>query len=284
MELRATDCARRGVHVALAADDELGALHRAVAPDLGVVAVVADDERHLEPLRPVGDVRLPARVPPLDRAPRQDLAVLLDDLALVVDQHERVVRILLRVVFVLFARQAEDAPRLRLLARRAERVGLGPRDRRRRREHLGLVVHDALRRVLREDDQVHAGQPLLRADDEVADPLDILHHVLLRVEPRHLVLEDADTDSVRRRGDITMARHILLNSLCIRSVRARWRVLERETSGRLGDRSAHTPWIDGRDTHNRLIFIRRDLPKTEGDNHHHGYCVNIGSPYPSGRF
>ena len=81
-----------------------------------------------------------------------------------------------------------------------------------------------------------------------------------------------------------MARHILLNSLCIRSVRARWRVLERETSGRLGDRSAHTPWIDGRDTHNRLIFIRRDLPQTEGDNHHHGYCVNIGSPYPSGRF
>ena len=91
-------------------------------------------------------------------------------------------------------------------------------------------------------------QALLRADDEVADPLDILHHVLLRVEPRHLVLEDADTDRVRRRGDITMARHILLNALCIRSVRARWRVLERETSGRLGDRSAHTPWIDGRDT------------------------------------
>ena len=79
-----------------------------------------------------------------------------------------------------------------------------------------------------------------------------------------------------------MARHILLNSLCIRSVRARRRVLERETSGRLGDRSAHTPWIDGRDTHKANFYSPRpSLP--EGDNHH-GYCVSIGSPYPSGRF
>lgn len=48
-----------GVHVPLAADDQLGALHRAVAPDLGVVAVVADDERDLEPLR--ADAHLPCQ-------------------------------------------------------------------------------------------------------------------------------------------------------------------------------------------------------------------------------
>src|SRR5256885_12625295 len=41
------------VHVALAAHDELGAAHGAVAPDLGVVAVVADDrsEEHTSELQ-----------------------------------------------------------------------------------------------------------------------------------------------------------------------------------------------------------------------------------------
>src|SRR5690606_28409110 len=62
-----------GVHVALAAHDELGAAHGAVAPDLGVVAVVADDEAHLQAFGALGDVGAVARVPALDRAPGHDL-------------------------------------------------------------------------------------------------------------------------------------------------------------------------------------------------------------------
>ena len=62
-----------------------------------------------------------ARVPALDQAPRQDLAVFLCDLAAVVDEHERVVRVLLRVVLVLLAERARrrprslDTPRARIL-------------------------------------------------------------------------------------------------------------------------------------------------------------------------
>ena len=45
-----------------------------------------------------GRVRVRVSAPALDGAPREDLAVLLDDLSLVVDEHERVVRVLARVL------------------------------------------------------------------------------------------------------------------------------------------------------------------------------------------
>src|SRR5256885_14950071 len=51
------------VHVALAAHDELGAAHGAVAPDLGVVAVVADDEADLQALGAFAHIGAVARVP-----------------------------------------------------------------------------------------------------------------------------------------------------------------------------------------------------------------------------
>mmetsp|Transcript_22366 Transcript_22366/g.73490 ORF Transcript_22366/g.73490 Transcript_22366/m.73490 type:complete len:217 (+) Transcript_22366:114-764(+) len=57
------------IHVPLAADDELGPLHSAVPPDLRVVAVVTDDQRHLNPLGTLGHVRVVAGVPSLDGAP-----------------------------------------------------------------------------------------------------------------------------------------------------------------------------------------------------------------------
>src|SRR5690606_38292440 len=98
------------VHVALAADDQLGALHRAVAPDLRVIAVVADDQADLHALRAFGDVGAVARVPALDRAPGDAVAVFLTDLALVVGQHQRVVGRVVRVLLVALAGQRDDAP------------------------------------------------------------------------------------------------------------------------------------------------------------------------------
>src|SRR2546425_6932425 len=65
------------VHVALAADDQLGPAHGAVAPDLGIVAVVADDQADLEPFGTVRHIGAVAGIPALDGAPRHDLAVLL---------------------------------------------------------------------------------------------------------------------------------------------------------------------------------------------------------------
>src|SRR6185503_17189036 len=91
------------IHVALAAHDELGAFHGAVAPDLGIVAVIADDEAGLEPLRPFRDVGAIARIPAFNRHPRHDLAILLNDLTLVVHQDQRVVGRLVRVILVTLA-------------------------------------------------------------------------------------------------------------------------------------------------------------------------------------
>mmetsp|Transcript_4779 Transcript_4779/g.21633 ORF Transcript_4779/g.21633 Transcript_4779/m.21633 type:complete len:269 (+) Transcript_4779:1630-2436(+) len=179
-----------GVHVSLAPHDELGAFHGAVSPNLGVVAVVADDERHLDSFGAGGDVRAVSRVPSLDGAPGEDLAVLLDNLALVVDEHQRVVRLLLRVLVAL-AREGEDSPDFGLFARGTEHVRLGPRDVDGGGEHLIAIVHDALRAVLGEDDEVHSGKALLHALDLGTNRLDIGMDVIDCVQTRHLVLTSA---------------------------------------------------------------------------------------------
>src|ERR1700691_5187232 len=83
------------IHVALAADDQLGPLHGAVAPDLGIIAVITDDERYLEPLGSVGNVGAIAGIPALDRHAGHDLAIFLHYLVLVVHQDEGVVGCLL---------------------------------------------------------------------------------------------------------------------------------------------------------------------------------------------
>src|SRR6202040_3704231 len=72
-----------GIHVALAANDQLGALHGAIAPDFRIVAVVADDQRHLHALRAFGNIGAVAGIPAFDRHPRHDLAVFLDHFTLV---------------------------------------------------------------------------------------------------------------------------------------------------------------------------------------------------------
>src|SRR5882724_6495758 len=56
----------RRVHIALTADNQLRPPHRAVAPDLREVAVVADDQADLHALRAVGYVGAIAGVPALD--------------------------------------------------------------------------------------------------------------------------------------------------------------------------------------------------------------------------
>mmetsp|Transcript_47660 Transcript_47660/g.115704 ORF Transcript_47660/g.115704 Transcript_47660/m.115704 type:complete len:238 (+) Transcript_47660:624-1337(+) len=194
-------------HVTLAPDHQLGALHAAVPPDLRVVAVIADDQADLEPLGTLSDVRGLAGVPALDRAPGEDLAVLLDDLALVVDQNEGVVGLLPGMLLVLLPRKAEDAPDLALLASLGQLVRLWAGNLDGRRHALVLVVHDAVRRVLGEDDEVHAGQALLGALNELAYAVDVLVDLLQVVQPGHLVLEHAGPDGVWRRANVSVPGH-----------------------------------------------------------------------------
>ncbi len=194
----------RRVHVALAADDQLGALHGAIAPDLRVVAVIADDEAHLHALRAFGHVGAVARIPAFDRHPRHDLAVLLHDLALVVHQDQGVVGRLVGMLFVLLAGQREHAPDLGLAAGLGEDLGLVARDGRGRRVHLLRVVHDAVGRIFREDHQVHAGQAGLHADHHVGDLLGVGDHLGLRVQPWHLIADDGDADRVVAGRNITV--------------------------------------------------------------------------------
>mmetsp|Transcript_4567 Transcript_4567/g.13562 ORF Transcript_4567/g.13562 Transcript_4567/m.13562 type:complete len:391 (+) Transcript_4567:301-1473(+) len=198
----------RGVHVALAAHDELGAPHGAVAPDLRVVAVVADDEADLEALGTVADIGLVPGVPAFDGAPRHNLAVFLHDIPLVIDQDERVVRHLLWVFFVALACKAEDSPDLRLLAGRAEHGGLIAGDFRRGGKHLPLVVHDAMCGVLREYDQVESREAGLCSLDKLTYALAVLRHILLGVQAGHPVLEDRHANGIRRGADVAMAHHL----------------------------------------------------------------------------
>ena len=130
--------------------------------------------------------------------------------------------------------EGKDAPDAGLLARLSKGVRLGPGDGGGGRHHLLLVVHDALGRVLWEDDQVHARQALLCTLHDLADLAHVghhlctrrtrqgissgdgaispalsrsSHHLLMRVEARHLVLEDASPDRVRAGRDVSVARH-----------------------------------------------------------------------------
>ena len=195
------------IHVALAAHDELRAAHRAVAPDLRIVAVVADDQADLEALRPLGDVGAVARIPALDRHPRHDLAVLLNDLALVVHQDQRVVRRLVRVLLMTLAGQRKHAPALRFPAGVREDLGLLARDRGGGVVHLLGVVHDPVGRIFGEDHEVHAGQARLHAHHHVGDRLGVLKHLGLGVQPGHLVVHDRHADGVLARSDIAV-KHV----------------------------------------------------------------------------
>src|SRR5579883_6905 len=200
----------RGVHVALAAHDELGALHRAVAPDLGIVAVIADDEAHLEPLRALGDIGAIAGIPALDGNPGHDLAVFLHDLALVVHQDERVVGRLLRMLLMPLAGEREHTPDLRLAAGLGEDLGLFAGHGRRGVVHLLLVVHDPVRAVFREDHEIHSGQADLHALQHLGDVAGIVQDLLLGVEPRHLVVDDGHADGVVAAGNIAVKHFDLL--------------------------------------------------------------------------
>ena len=184
------------IHVALAAHDQLGALHGAVTPDLREIAVVADDQADLHALRAVGDIGAIAGIPAFDRHPRHDLAVLLHDLALVVHQDQGVVGRLVRMLLVALAGEREHAPDLGLAAGLGEDLGLVTRHRRGGLVHLLGVVHDAVGGVFREDHQIHARQAGLHAHHHVGDLAGVVEHLGLAVQARHLVIDDGDADRV----------------------------------------------------------------------------------------
>src|SRR5450830_231289 len=192
------------VHVALATHDEFGPLHGAVAPDLGVVAVVADDQADLQALGAFAHIGAVAGVPALDRHPGHDLAVLLHDLALVVHEDQGVVGGLVGVLFMLLAGEREHAPDFGLAAGLGKDLGLGTGHGGRRVIHLLGVVHDAVGAVLGKDHQVHARQAGLHADQHVGDLACVVQHLGLGVQARHLVVDHRHTDGVFAAGYVAM--------------------------------------------------------------------------------
>ena len=132
------------IHITLTANDQFGALHGAVAPDFGIVAVIADDQADLQALGAVVNIGAVTRIPALDRHPRHDLAVFLNDFTLIVHQYQRVVRGLVRVLFVPFPGQRKDPPDLGVAAGFGKDVGLCSGAFRSGFVHLFFVVHDAV--------------------------------------------------------------------------------------------------------------------------------------------
>ena len=122
-------------------DNELCSLHCAVAPDFRVVFIVADDHADFHPLWAFTDNCAEITgSPPFNRGPREQLAVLLNDLALRVDEHQRIVRVLLGMLLVLFSRDTKDAPNSSLLACFAKEISDRSRHRLGSVEHLLAVV------------------------------------------------------------------------------------------------------------------------------------------------
>src|SRR3984957_20958023 len=192
------------IHVTLTAHDQLVTLHGTVAPDFRKVAVVANDQTDLHALRTFGNIGAIAGIPAFDRYPWHDLAVFLDDLALVVHQDQGVVRCLVRMLLVAFAGEREHAPDLGLAARFRENLGLGTRDRRRGLVHLFRVIHDALGGIFREDHQVHARQSNLHANQHLGNLAGVVEPLGLGVQSRHLVVDDRDADCVVAAGNVTV--------------------------------------------------------------------------------
>ena len=108
------------------------------------------------------------------------------------------------VLFVLLAREREDAPDLGLAAGLGEDLGLVAGHGGRRLVHLLGVVHDAVGRIFGEDDEVHARQASLHADDDLADLPGIGLHLRLRVKARHRVVHDGNADRVVAGRNVTV--------------------------------------------------------------------------------
>src|SRR5262249_15573206 len=83
-------------------------------------------------------------------------------------------------------------------------------DLRGRVHHLPTVVHDAMRAVLREDDEVHAGQADLHAVDHASDVAGVVENFCPRVQTRHLVVDHCDADGVLTAGDVAVKHGVLL--------------------------------------------------------------------------
>mmetsp|Transcript_11269 Transcript_11269/g.23862 ORF Transcript_11269/g.23862 Transcript_11269/m.23862 type:complete len:234 (-) Transcript_11269:368-1069(-) len=148
----------RRIHVPLGANDQLRSFHGAVSPNFWVIAIVANDHRHLHAFWTFHHAcsQISGR-PSFDGSPRQELAVFFNDFALVVDQDQCIVWILIWVILVLLTRQRKDAPTAGLLARLAEHICQRSGNGARGIEHFLLVVHDAHCRIFWKDNQVHPG-------------------------------------------------------------------------------------------------------------------------------
>ena len=65
-----------------------------------VLTIVTDDQRNLETFRALDNTNAVTWRPAFNRSPRQDLTILLNNVTLVIDQDQSIVRVLLGVFFV----------------------------------------------------------------------------------------------------------------------------------------------------------------------------------------
>src|SRR6516162_603784 len=197
------------IHVSLTTYDKVRALHGAVTPNLRIIPVVADDEAYLQPLRTFGDVSTISGIPALNRHPRHDLPILLNDFAFVIHQNQGVVGRLVRMVLVPFAGEREHTPDLRLFASVGKNLCFLTRHARGGFIHLFRVVHDAVGAVFGKNHQIHTRQTHLHADKHLGNVPGIGKDLRLSMQARHFVIDDRNTDRVIAAADVTV-KHINL--------------------------------------------------------------------------
>ncbi len=191
---------RRGV--AGGADHDLGALVGALPRHLREHAVMADDQRDPGALRPLdhrdADV---AGLPRLDRNPGMKLAVIKLELAAIVDDQARIVRIAVGVEL----HDGEAAPDPVVDARLLEGCDLRAVE---PAHDLRIGVHgEAVQRVLREHHQVHGAEIAPRLADHGDDLVGLSRQVRLGRHHRQLQLHQSDDDAVGRFVQATKTAH-----------------------------------------------------------------------------
>ena len=99
----------------------------------------------------------------------------------------------------------EYAPNIRFAASGRENLSLITGNSRRGFVHLFRVIHNAVRRVLRENNQVHTRQTLFHAHQHFANLVCVVQHLSFRMKSRHLVVNYRHPNAVFATRNITVS-------------------------------------------------------------------------------
>ncbi|EJB19174.1 hypothetical protein HPCPY6081_1063 [Helicobacter pylori CPY6081] len=111
-------------------------------------------------------------------------------------------------MLVFFPRQREHSPNLVFLTSLSKDCGFFSRNACSCVKHFLSVIHNPMRAVFRENNQIQPGQTLFDPTNHLSDIATIFQHLILSVESRHLIINYRYTHSIWAATNISMS-HIM---------------------------------------------------------------------------